>query len=136
MQLNIQAGDRHLVFPKDAKHAGLARHTLTPTSTLVDVLAISNMNVKCKVVQVLSRLEMLQVRIAETKSLNDEEDRVVDVEEANILRMEPAKARLAPCLAELALMSNDFASFLASIPRQEMTTEEFKEYSPLNLHAR
>ena len=131
MQLRLQE-NRHLVYPKNGRHADLASHPLTDITTLVDVVSPSNKQAESKVVQVMSRLEKVQVAIAKVKSLQDEEDRVADIEESALLKTEPEKARLAPALSELMALSKRFAALLAAFPHGDLTSAEFDMYKPLD----
>ena len=124
----LKDGDRHLVYPKIARHSDLALHPLTDITTLVDVLALSNKNNQCKVVQVLARLEQWQIKVAYIKSLQDEEERVSEIEEQSLLKTEPDKVRLAPALSELLAIGKQSTSFLASIPRDTLASTEFEQY--------
>ena len=121
-----------MVYPKIARHADLASHPATDITTLVDILALSNKNNQCKVVQVLARLEQWQIKIAHIKALQDEEERVSEIEEPALLKTPPDQARLAPALSQILTIGKDFASFLASIPRDALSSDEFKIYKPLD----
>ena len=117
-----------MVYPKVARHVDLAANQETVITTLVDVLALTNKNNQCKVVQVLARLEKWQIKVALVKSLQDEEERVSEIEEQSLLKTEPVEARLAPALSELLTLGRDFTSFLASIRRDVLEGAECAQY--------
>ena len=106
----------HIAYPTDSpQHSVLAQHKPTPTTTLLDVLSITDNVDLARLVQVLAKLETAQILCATVKSLNIEEERVAGADDKCILRMDATKARLAPALSDFHSASRDFTMFLANV---------------------
>ena len=87
-------------------------------TTLVDIVAMTQRTEECRLIQVLGRLEEVQMLLASVTMLSIEEDRAIEVDDAALLKTDCDKARLAPQLASLYTSIKDFTQFLASIPRE------------------
>lgn len=131
----LQTQDQlHLVYPTDLKMQDVVvRHGPTPVDTLVDVLCMAHRSEECKLVQVLSKLESLQMQMARCRMLNIEEDRLVDVDEAALLKTDATSARLAPTLAELSDKTREFVLFLSNVPAATINSEAFAPYKFSNV---
>ena len=94
----------------------MAQQSPTPIVSLVDVLAMTDKVDESRLVQLLAKLETAQIVIALVKSLNLEEDKVCEVDETAILRLDATKACLGPALSDLQKASQEFTQFLANVP--------------------
>ena len=92
------------------------------------MLAITNRTDECRLIQVFGCLEKAQMLIAIVKTLNVEEDRVTEVDDAALMKTEADKARLAPQLECLHTACKDFTQFLANIPRETVEGDIFAAY--------
>ena len=106
-----------MVYPSNAPpHSEMAQQSPTPIVSLVDVLAMTDKVDESRLVQLLAKLETAQIVIALVKSLNLEEDKVCEVDETAILRLDATKACLGPALSDLQKASREFTQFLANVP--------------------
>ena len=109
------------------------RHGPTPVGTLVDVLSMASRSEESSLVQVLSKLEGLQMLMARCRMLNVEEDRLIEVDEAALLKTDATSARLAPTLAELSDKTREFVLFLSNVPAATINSEVFAPYQFSNV---
>ena len=123
-----------MVYPTDLSlHENLVRHEATHVDTLVDVLSMTNHIDDCRLVQVLKKLEVVQMTIAKVRMLNVEEDNLAEVDESSLLRTDAASARLAPTLASLSTEAREFTCFLANIPQASASSDAFGPYKFSNM---
>ena len=66
--------------------------------------------------------------VAKVRMLNCEEDRVAEVEEVSLLKVDPVQARLAPSLADLSMEIARFAAFVANIASEDLDSEQLTPY--------
>ena len=93
-----QDSSRHLAFPDVANLEVPTRHVVTPTLSVLDALSQSDRVDQCKLIQVLSKLEAVQMKTSEVMML---EDRVCEVDDVAVFKSDPRQARLAPALQSL-----------------------------------
>ena len=123
-----QDSSRHLAFPDVPNLEVLTRHVSTPTTTVLDVLSQTDLVEQCKLVQVLSKLEVAQMKTSEVMMLNVEEDRVCEVDDIAMLKSDPQSARLAPALQSLKSVTRDFSLLLANVPQETLQSDTFAPY--------
>ena len=124
-----QDGQPFVVFPRNADHAKIAESAKTPTALLVDTLALANRPQQVQLVQILGKLEQCQLSLGEVASLSDGEDKVFEVEETGLLKVEADKAKLAPSLAILDEHIKNFAAYMTSLPQAQLQQEPFAAYA-------
>ena len=93
----------------------MAQHPVTPTASAVDVLSMTDNVNFCKLVQLLAKLETVQILVAQCKVLNHEEENIAEIEDTAVLKLDTAKARLAPALNDFHFAIRDFSVFLANV---------------------
>jgi len=104
------------------------RHAATPTSTLLDLLSLTDNTSRAILVQCLSKLEGLQMKIARVKDLNASEERVAEVAEVELLKTNPDNARLAPALSDLSLSIAHFSAFISNLSREDLGKDLSAKY--------
>ena len=100
----------------------------TPISTLVDLQSLTDRTLQSKLIQVLSKVEELQMKVVHVKGLNSEEDRVAEVQEVALLKTEADKARLSPALADLAVSVTHFSAYVANLSGVDLSNHLFVQY--------
>ena len=116
------------MFPSNPQNEIIARHEAATITTLVDILAMTQRTEECRLFQVLGRLEEAQMLLASVTILNIEEDRVIEVDGAALLKTDCDKARLAHQLASLYTSIKDFTQLLANIPRETIEGDTCSAY--------
>ena len=85
-----------------------------------------------RLVTCLSKLERCQIMLGKAKMLNQEEDRIVDVEPLVLIKTDLEAARLCTCLVDLEAATKDFASYAAAVPATDLEGDLFKPYGFVN----
>ena len=124
-----QANDRHLAYPEDATdHTTLSVSNPTQATSLLDALSASDCVLETKMVQALLKLEACQLKAAQCKMLNAEEDRVADLDIVQIIKLDFKEARLGPALASLANLIITFGNYVATLSDAELENPMLSAY--------
>lgn len=118
-----QATQKFTIYPKHANHEALAARQVTPSAVLIDALSTSNRTQEVFLVQTLCKLEECQIALADCKRLSKEEDRLMEVDEASLLKTDLEAAKLAPALVCLRHRIEGFATFIAGLPGADLEKE-------------
>ena len=113
------------MYPKHAQHENIANSELTNFQFLVDYLAMAKEIPEMHAVQALAKMEMCTINLGKVKMLSSEEERLLDVDESTILKMDLQAGRLAPALVTLSESNKSLASFLAAVPASDAEKEPF-----------
>ena len=70
-------------YPKSpgTDHVELSKHTATSTATLIDALAMTGEKQSIRLIQTMTMLDKSQMLVAQAKVLNEEEDKVSEVDD-------------------------------------------------------
>ena len=102
----------------------LARHAATPKNEYVDLLFVTGGGdnvLKIRRAEILVKLEEIQVGIASCKALSKEEDNVVRIDAASLIRMTLAAAKLAPKITKLAVAKTEFTNLMSNFPEEALS---------------
>ena len=116
------------MYPSNATHSKIAERTETPGIVLMDILCMANRLPEAHLVQALMKLERCQIGLAEVKSLSEEENQVLEVDDTGLLKMELDKAKLAPAIAKLHSHTKLFNVFISSLPQRDLQQAPLAEY--------
>ena len=94
---------------------------------------MTSSNEEIHVVQALSKLEQCQIALGVVKMLSEEEDRLCEVDDMALLKVDLGKAKLGPALLTLSDKIKEFAVFVSSLPRVSLEKEPLSPYALPNV---
>jgi hypothetical protein len=127
----LQAENLHMIYPKDVDHAALARHVPTRKAEYIDLLSVTTdaeSLKKIKRVEILIKLEQIQINIAHCKALSLEEENVTQIEPQALIRITLPAGKLAPKISTLSATQKEFVNFLATLDAAEFSDQIFSVY--------
>jgi hypothetical protein len=120
----IEEESVELIYPSHADDANLSKTTPTPFEGLVATLATVGFTSETRLVQSLHRLEIAQITLATAKMLNNEEEKIIDIDEHGVLKVKPSDAKLAQCLTTLEENIKSLTSFIGALPEGDLDSTE------------
>ena len=124
-----QDGKILTVYPKHAVHENIANAAGSSRTMPVDALSMANNTDEMHAVQALAKLETCTINLGKVKMLQAEEERLLEVDESSILKMDLQSGRLAPALVTFSTSIRSLASFLAALPGSAAEKEPLCTYS-------
>ena len=112
----------------DIDHTMLARLPATPSDHLLAMLSAIGERSTATLVDILSKLEDIQIQMAALKDLGNEEEQVSLVGESLILNRDLAANLFAPTSNTLGAAIRTWASRISGVPPELLKNEEFLGY--------
>ena len=119
----------YTVYPEGANHTSFSTSTPTESMTLIDALSLADRNAEVHLVQALSKFELSQKALATVKMLSAEEERLCEIEESSVLKVDLESARLGPALCMLSASVKELAAYMSSVPSAELNKEPLVKYN-------
>ena len=124
-----QENQFYTVYPKGANHTSISTSNPTDSMTLIDALSLAGSNGEVHLVQALSKFELSQKALATVKMLTAEEERLCEVEERSVLKVDLESARLGPALCKLSASVKELAAYMSSVPSAELNKDPLAKYN-------
>ena len=121
------------VCPKQADHAALARLVPTEPEQLVSILSATDDTCMAVLVDILAKLESVQIGMAKLKSLGAEEEEVATVDECLLLKSDLGANSIGAAMMQIGMAVKGLTTHIGYIPSDKLQSEVFKKYNLVDM---